>query len=44
MLDPQRLAFLIHPGEVAESKVSEVMDWYGIMNFFFFGRFSHHAA
>lgn len=41
MLDPQRLAFLIHPGEVAESKVSEVMDWYGIMNFFFFSAGFH---
>ena len=35
MLDPQRLASLIHLGEVAESKVSEVTDWYGIMNFLF---------
>ena len=35
MLDPQTLASLIHLGEVAESRVSEVMDWYGIMNYFF---------
>ena len=35
MLDPQRLASLIHLGEVAKSKVSEVTDWYGIMNFLF---------
>ena len=35
MLDPQRLASLIHLGELAESKVSEVMVWYGIMNYFF---------
>ena len=34
MLDPQRLASLIHLGELAESKVSEVMDWYGIINYF----------
>lgn len=34
MLDPQRLASLIHLGELAESKVFEVMDWYGIINYF----------